>query len=406
MTAANNPTRVVAIGESSSTQDQIVNALGSSAQSDFQLVDVIVPSDNLVRDVRGADPRIIIVDYQTGEQSILDIIDDLSLQVPEIAIIAIIPGNDPMVAQQVMLAGARAFIGHPFTQVNLLSTLRRVVDLEMRQMRSNVAVPRLDEHYRALNTIAVFGPRGGVGCSTIAVNMAISLKETTNKRVLLVGGKLFFGHLGLMLNVRTNNSIADLIPHAGQLDDALIRDVVFEHASGIHVLLEPFDFQIAQGIRPQDLYNVLVGLRRSYDLMIIDAGSSLNENTVTILDVADRILLVTAPDLASLHDAKRFIEMSQSLDYQAGKMLVALNRSGMEGSVKSSDISSSLHQDLFMEIPDGGSKVLLSLNRGIPLTIRYPRNPASRAIQNMAKKIGQEEVLETSASQNAIPSPI
>ena len=75
----------------------------------------------------------------------------------------------------------------------------------------------------------------------------------------MLGGKLFFGHLGLMLNLRTNNSIADLIPHAAQLDDALIRDVVVEHVSGIHVLMEPFNFQVAQGIRPQELFNILVG---------------------------------------------------------------------------------------------------------------------------------------------------
>ena len=98
MTAANNPTRVVAIGEPSSTQDQIVNALSSSQQTDFQLVDVIMPSENLVRDVRNAAPKLIIIDYQTGEQSILDVIDDLTLQLPEIAVIAIIPGNDPLVA--------------------------------------------------------------------------------------------------------------------------------------------------------------------------------------------------------------------------------------------------------------------------------------------------------------------
>jgi pilus assembly protein CpaE len=396
MTAANNPTRVVAVGESSSTQDQIVNALGSSTQTDFQLVDVIVPGDDLVRDIRTAGPKLIIIDYQPGDQSILDLIDDLSLQLPEVAVIAIIPGNDPVIAQQVMLAGARAFIGHPFTQVNLLSTLRRVVDLEMRQIRSRVAAPRFEEHHRAVKTIAVFGPRGGVGCSTIAVNMAIALRETTNQRVLLLGGKLFFGHLGVMLNIRTNNSLADLIPHAGQLDDALIRDVVFEHTSGIHVLLEPFDFQVAQGIRPQDLYNVLIGLKRMYDLIVIDTGSSLTENAVTLLDVADRIVLVTAPDLASLHDAKRFIEMSRSLDYQNGKMVVTLNRAGMQGSVKNTDISSSLHQDLFIEIPDGGSKVLLSLNRGIPLILRYPRNSTSKAIRNLAKKLGQQEVLERS----------
>jgi pilus assembly protein CpaE len=245
-----------------------------------------------------------------------------------------------------------------------------------------------------------------VGNSTIAVNLAIALRETTGQRVLLLGGKLFFGHLGLMLNVRTNNSIADLIPHAGQLDDTLVRDVIVEHISGIHVLLEPFDFQIAQGIRPQELYNVLVGLKPMYDFIVIDVGSSLTENAVTLLDVADRVLLVTAPDLASLQDSKRFIEMSRSLDYQAGKVLVALNRAGINGSVKSTDITSSLNQDLFVEIPDDGARVLRSLNRGIPVLLRYPRSPASKAIQGLAKKLGQQEMFDGTAEAAAIPAPI
>ena len=130
MTAANNPTRVVAIGEPGFTQDQIINALGTAAQTDFQLVDVVVPGVNLVADIRSAEPKLVVVDYQTGEQSILDIIDELSLQIADIAVIAIIPGNDPLIAQQVMLAGARAFIVHPFTQINLLSTLLHVRDLK------------------------------------------------------------------------------------------------------------------------------------------------------------------------------------------------------------------------------------------------------------------------------------
>jgi pilus assembly protein CpaE len=404
MTAASNLTRVVAVGESGSTQEQVIYALDSSNQSEFQLVDVIVPGENLVRDIRNANPRIIVIDYQTGEQSILDIIDELTLQVPGIAVVAIIPGNDQLVAQQVMLAGARAFIGHPFTQVNLLSTLRRVVDLESRQARNNVVTTQV-ESFRSLRTLAVFSPRGGVGCSTVAVNMAIALKEATDQRVLLVGGKLYFGHLGLMLNIRTNNSLADLIPHAGQIDEGLIRDVVFQHISGIHVLVEPFDFQVAQGIRPQDLYNVLTGITRMYDYIVIDAGSALNENTVTILDVADRILLLTTPELASMHDTKRFLEMSRSLDYQPGKMLVALNRVGMQGSVKNTDISGALHQEVFAEIPDGGSNVLFSINRGVPLITRYPRNSASKAIRNMAKRIGQQEVVDKRA-ESAIPSPM
>jgi pilus assembly protein CpaE len=124
------------------------------------------------------------------------------------------------------------------------------------------------------------------------------------------------------------------------------------------------------------------------------------------LDVADRILLVAVPDLAALHDAKRFIEMSRSLDYQPGKLLVALNRAGIKGSVKSSDVTASLSQDLFIEIPDDDARVLRSLNRGVPLLIRYPRSPTSKAIQGLAKKLQQQEVLDGAAEAAGLPSPI
>jgi pilus assembly protein CpaE len=392
MTAASKPTRVVAIGEPSPTQDQIINALGSSAQVDFELVDVIVPSENLVRDIRAADPKLIIIDYQTGEQSILDIIDDLSVQIPEIAIVAIIPGNDPLVAQQVTLAGARAFLVHPFTQINLLSTLRRVREIELRHARLQPAAQEITaDHIGPMKAIAVYSPRGGVGCSTVAVNLAIALKERTDQRVLLLGGKLFFGHLGLMLNLRTNNSIADLVPHAAQLDDALIQDVIAGHISGIDVLLEPFDFQVAQGIRPQEIYNILLGLKRVYNYIVIDVGSELTENAVTLMDTSDRILLVTTPDLASLHNTKRFIDISRSLDYQPGKLLITLNRVGMPGGIKSKDVASSVNQELFAEIPNDDARVLRSLNRGIPLLLRYPRSPASKAIYGLVSKLEQRQ---------------
>jgi len=104
--------------------------------------------------------------------------------------------------------------------------------------------------------------------------------------------------------------MADLLPHASSLDDALINDVVIEHGSGIHVLLGPSNVNVAQGIRPDDLYAVLMGLHRAFDFMVIDAGSSLSENIVTFLDLADRILLVTTPDLASLRDSSRFMQIS------------------------------------------------------------------------------------------------
>jgi pilus assembly protein CpaE len=392
MTPAKTTARVVAIGDPNPTQQQITTAL--SSQAEFQLVDILSSPERLAREIGAAKADFILIDHQLGGQPTLDIIDDIALEFPDVAVIAILPENDPVQIQKVMLAGARAFLVQPFTQINLLSTLRRVNELEGRRRTQTPIRSGGPEVTRALKTVTVFSPRGGVGSSTLAVNLAVALQEETNQRVLLFDGKLFFGHLAVLLNIRAQNTIADLIPHASAMDEALIHEVVVEHGSGIHVLLSPANIQVAQGIRPDDIYTVLMGLHHYFDLIVIDAGSMLNENAVTMMDAADRILLVTNPDLASLHDISRFIQISQTLSYSPEKMLVVLNREGVQGGVSTKDIETALHHKLFARVPEDSPNALRSLNRGLPLMVRYPRSPASRAIRQLATTLAEVKVAE------------
>jgi pilus assembly protein CpaE len=388
MAASGTPTRVALLGDPGPVQQQITAAFGS--QGEFILVDVLTNLEKLSRDMRAAEPELILVDQQVGGQPTLDILDDLALQFPEVPLVAILVDNDPLRAQQVMLAGARAFIVQPFTQVNLLSTLRRVRELEGRRQQSQAATqPGAIEAPNRLHTLAVYSPRGGAGCSTLATNLAIAWYEMTKARVLLVDGKLFFGHLGLMLNVRSQNTLADLIPHAHMLDEGLVKEVVFEHISGIHVLLSPGDVQVAQGIRSQDLFNVVSGLQRLYDFIVIDTGSAFTENAVTLMDAADRVLLVTNPELSALHDASRFIQLSRSLAYPAGKLLTVLNRAGLPGGLRTRDVEIALRHEVFAQVPDDSTNALRCLNRGIPLILKYPRSPATRGLQNLVKQLRQ-----------------
>jgi pilus assembly protein CpaE len=395
MTISNEPTRVLAIVDTGPTRQQIITAL--TAQNEFQLLDVLDTLEKFARQIRAAEPEIILIDHHINGQPTVDLIDDIALQFPQIPLVAILPEEDPVMAQQVTLAGARAFLVQPFTQVNLLSTLRRVRDLEARRQLSISVSPSAEPEEQAhrMKTIAVFSPRGGVGCSTVAANLAIGLVEATHERVLLLEGKLYFGHLDVMLNIRVRNTLADLIPHSNALDPNLIDDVVNEHASGIDVLLGPSDVQVAQGIRPEDLYNVVASSQNYYDYIVIDAGSHLSENTVTMLDAADKILLVTTPDLASLHDASRFIQISRSLAYPDDKLMVVVNRAGLEGGVRSRDIEGALRHELFAQILDDEPTALRSLNRGIPMLIKYPRSKISRSIKSLA---------ETLVSQNPVKS--
>ena len=227
----------------------------------------------LAKQLRTLEPDIILVDSQLDNEPTMDIIDDLALQFPSASVVAILPTNDPLIAQQVMLAGARAFLITPFSQINLVSTLRRVSELEGRRQQTKTYIPTsTPEATRPLRSVTVYSPRGGTGVTSIAVNTAIALAEETGKRVLLFEGKVFFGHMEVMLNLRVQNSLADLIPHASNLDEALVKDVVTPHPSGIHVLLAPSNVQIAQGIRAEDIYNIYVGVSRFYDYIVVDAG--------------------------------------------------------------------------------------------------------------------------------------
>jgi pilus assembly protein CpaE len=214
---------------------------------------------------------------------------------------------------------------------------------------------------------------------------------------------MFFGHLEVMLNLRTQNNIADLVAHSASLDEALLRDVISPHTSGIHALLAPNNIQMAQGIRPDDVFNIFMAIQRLYDVVVVDAGSMLNEIAVTLMDSADRIVLLTTPELASLQDASRFLQLSRaSLSYPSEKILTVLNRSGLMGGVRQKDIETVLHQQLYAQIPDDEGNVLRSINRGIPLCVRYPRSPAAHAIRQMAKSLAQITVNEMEGGVSAM----
>ncbi len=394
--------RVVALCDPGATQQQISEAL--SSQNEFILVDVLASKEMMGRQIRADEPDILLVDSQLGSEPTMDIIDDLALQFPSSAVVAILPTNDPLAAQQVMLAGARAFLIAPFSQINLISTLRRVTELEGRRQLSQTYVPALiPEATRPLRSVTFYSPRGGSGVSSLAANTAIALAEETGKKVLLFEGKVFFGHLEVILNMKVQNALSDLIPHAASLDEGLIKDVVTPHPSGIHVLLAPSNVQIAQGIRAEDVYNIFIGVSRHYDYVVVDAGGVLNDISVTLMDAADRIGLVTTPDLAALHDTSRFLQLSRSLSYSPEKILMVLNKAGVEGGVKLKDIETVLHTQVYHQVANDPANVLRSINRGIPYLVYYPRSNASKSVQQLARNLAAINIRDTARESVSMP---
>jgi pilus assembly protein CpaE len=222
----------------------------------------------------------------------------------------------------------------------------------------------------------------------VAVNLALALGAELKQAVLLMDAKLMFGDLDLMLNLKTENSIADLVPHIGSLDEGLIRDVVSEHVSGIKVLAAPPSPLAAQGIHPEELHKILNAVQGVYPNIVIDSGSYLNENTVTLMDASHHVLLVIHPDLASLRDASRFLDLCRTtLSIPKDRILVVVNQLDRQEALALADIERSLEMKVFATLPSDPRSAMQSINRGVPLVMQGQNSPLRRSFQAMAKNI-------------------
>ena len=247
----------------------------------------------------------------------------------------------------------------------------------------------LEKVEKSTSTFTVFSPRGGVGTTTIAINLAIGLHKKFQKDVLLIDGKYLFGHVSLFCNIHSGNSIADLISHAGALDKQLINQVVIGHTSGIFILPSPMSIAQAQAMKPDDLYNVITQLQSEFPIIVIDSGNFLDENTVTQMDLSDKILLILNPDIASIRDARQFMEISVSLSYPKDKTLLILNSFDRKSDMQIEEIERILKTPIFGKIPIDTGYAINCINEGIPVMVKNPRHPISKALELISDDLGR-----------------
>jgi pilus assembly protein CpaE len=376
-----------------------------NAQTDMVWIDPIADGKDLLVEIAMLAPDVILLDFVYQKMGFFDLVDQITTAYPSCALIVVLPENEMVNSERIILAGARAFLVTPFKQENLLNTIRRVMELMIR----NQAGPQTaisESVTRPRNTFTVFSPKGGAGTTTIAINLAIALHQELKEDVLLIDGKHLFGHVALCLNLRTGNSITDLLAHIGQLDPHLVNQVAVKHISGVYVLPSPNSITESQGIRPDDIFKMLQILQTVFPNVIIDGGSYLSDNTVTYMDSSDKILLVLNPDLASLRDVRQFMEVAKSLAYPPEKTLLILNLTGRKADVKREEIENILKMKIFGRIPADENLALSCLNEGVPIILKSPNHAISNAIKEIAK--GVKALIQKSkveyAQKTTVPS--
>lgn len=344
-------------------------------ESDIDVVGAATNGEEGIQMAVELQPDIVLMDINMPGVDGITASERISQQVPFCQIIMMSVQGEADYLRRSMLAGAREFLIKPFSSDELVSSIRRVYQLGATRRQ---AMPAMTQAPTGASTAAsatlqekgkivtVFSAKGGVGCSTIAVNVAIALQQNAASKVALVDTSLQFGDVGVLLNLYASRTIADLVSHIDELDNELINDIFIAHSSGIKALLAPPRPEVADTVTPALVTDVLERLRTMFDIIIVDTSSVLDDLVLSVLDISDKIIVVTTPEIPAIKNAKLLFEVTEALEYERERIMFILNKVDKRINIRAEDIEANIKYKIEAQLPLDERSVTMAVNQGVP----------------------------------------
>jgi len=379
-------------------------------ENDIEVVGAAVSGEEGIQMAKELEPHIVLMDINMPGVDGITASEAISQEVPTAQVIMMSVQGEADYLRRSMLAGAREFLIKPFSSDELVSSIRRVYELGAAQRARyqapappvSVTAQRQPSAPEELGkVISVFSPKGGTGCSTIAANLAIALQMETEAKVVLVDGSLQFGDIAVLLNLKPVRTIADLVPHMNELDGDLVDSVVVPHSSGIKTLLAPTRPEMADLVVPDHMKRILEELKKTFDCIVVDTWTSLHDLVLTIMDVSDRIVLITTPDIPSIKNTKLFFEVTEALGYPSEKVCLTINKVDRRSSIRAEDIETGVKHPVAATLALDERVAALAANQGAPFVLSAANSPIAQSVVDLAHLLLdtlEEEVAETTAA--------
>lgn len=336
-------------------------------------------------------PDVVLMDINMPVMDGIRATEAMSIRYPRVAVIIISVQGEQEYLKKAMMAGAKEYMIKPFTADELTSTIKKVVDINRR--RSEVLAPVQPQAAAAVRPkpkiISLFSAKGGVGKTSIAVNLAVGLAHKTRARVALVDLDLQFGDVAVMMNIHPKRTIAELIQETTQLDTDYIESYLYER-NGVRVLSAPNKPELAEIINDEGVTSTLKALMESYDYIVVDTPAAFNDVTLAALDLSDTILMVTTPDLPALKNNKRSLDAMKTLSMY-DKVKLILNRSSGGFGVEEDDVQRSMDMKISIQFPSDARLVVASMNRGMPFVLIEPGSMMAKSVNSIITLITGEE---------------
>jgi MinD-like ATPase involved in chromosome partitioning or flagellar assembly len=344
-----------------------------NAQQSVKLLDVLADGGRAVEQIGQLRPDVVLVDAllqgRIKGPKLVEQIHAAGLNVP--VIMLTVPQNPVEVDPE---HGIHGVLAMPFSGFELMN---RIASVRKTHAASSAT--------GGTRVISVFAPKGGVGKTTIAFNLAVALGQL-EQRTVLIDGSVQFGDLRALLKVPVDApSILDL--PTDRISESDLSDVLWRDPSAIDILLAPPRIEMAEMITPRDIDKVLSLLRRVYDTIVIDMSSSINDINLGFLDASDTIIEIVTYDSTTIHNTIAMADTFRSIGYPASKVHYLVNRADSPGGISPDDLARALGRVPEHRVVSDGPLVVRSNNEGVPFVLANPTAPVSQDVTRTASEL-------------------
>ena len=343
-----------------------------NAQAQIKMLDVVTSGEAALAAVSEMRPDVLIVDaLLQGRVSGMQVAEQVRRSEPTVSVIVLTVPQNPVAEDAA--AGIDAVLKMPFSGFDLTTMVRKVHE------QSNVS----GGHSASL-MVSLFSPKGGVGRTTLAFNLAVAL--AVDHRVCLIDGALQFSDMrGLLRAPASAPSILNL--PTDKIRDTDLAEVMWKDPSGVDVLLAPPRIEMAEMVTVRDIEKALSIIRQVYEVIVVDTRASLADDVLAFLDASDVILQVLAYDSMAIRALAMADEAFGAIGYPPAKLATVLNRADSTGGFSKSDVEEALNRKIDHEVVSDGRLVMAANNEGVPFVLASPDAPISKGVREMAESL-------------------